>query len=377
MLECTIENVVWHAYHIPLRSDFRTAHGTLTIRSGAVIEIHTTTGITGMGEIAPLPAFGSGTLHTALACLPEIAVRIQGKRLADTLKLLYNEADTLPASAICALESALLDALGKSMQRSVSALLAPTTALPRASVRVNAVIGASTAEEATRYARAAVQAGFGCIKLKMGSGEQTEIERVAAVRAAIGPAIHLRLDANEAWDFAQARTILTGCARFDIQYIEQPLAADDLLGMQRLRQAISIPIAADEALYDLDSARRILAAEAADVLIIKPQLAGGLRVGRQIMQEAAAQHVQCVVTSTIEAGIGLAGALHLAAASPEVTLECGLATLHLLEDDLLSTKLVVYHSSIAVPTGPGLGIQLDRQALTKYSNSNEDASGYI
>lgn len=362
-----IENVVWHPYHIPLRGSFTTAHGVLTIRAGAVVEIQTTAGMTGIGEIAPLPAFGGGTLHAALACLPEIVSHIQGKQLADALELLYTEMHTLPASATCALESALLDAQGKTMQQSVSALLATTTALPRTSVRVNAVISANTALEAARRARAAVQAGFDCIKLKMGSDEQAEIERVAAVRAVIGPAIHLRLDANEAWNFALARTILTGCANFDIQYVEQPLAADDLPGMRRLRQTVSIPIAADEALHDLDSARRMLAAEAADVLIIKPQLAGGLHVGRQIIQEAAARHVQCVVTSTIEAGIGLVGALHLAAAAPEVTLECGLATLHLLEDDLLSTDIAVHDGCIAVPTGPGLGIQLDRQALKQYS----------
>ncbi|MBA2393207.1 MAG: hypothetical protein H0V70_10740, partial [Ktedonobacteraceae bacterium] len=115
-----------------------------------------------------------------------------------------------------------------------------------------------------------------------------------------------------------------------------------------------------------ESARRILAHDAADVLIIKPQLAGGLRVGRQIISEATQHGVQCVITSTLESGVGIAGALHLAAASPEVIMECGLATLHLLADDLLVDGLTLDYGSLAVPTGPGLGVHLDRNALAYY-----------
>ncbi len=193
-------------------------------------------------------------------------------------------------------------------------------------------------------------------------GNQTSNER-PAVCEAIGPTIHLRLDANEAWNLKKACTILTHCARFDIQYIEQPLPASDLEGMSGVPQVVSIPIAADEMLSHLESARTVLAAQAADVLIIKPQLAGGLHVGRQIIQEAAAQGIQSVVTSTIEAGIGRVAALHLAAASTEVILECGFATLHLLKDDLIVEDLPIHNGLLTVPAGPGLGIQLDRTTL--------------
>ena len=196
---------------------------------------------------------------------------------------------------------------------------------------------------------------------------QGEVARVAAVREAIGPDIRLRLDANEAWSLEQAIAILSNCAQFDIQYVEQPIKASDLAGMHTLRQAVPMAIAADEALYDLKSARRILDSQAADILIVKPQLAGGLRVGRQIIQEAAQRGIRSVVTSTLETGIGLVAALHLAAASPEVTLECGLATGHLLVDDLLVDDLPIRNGFLAVPTGSGLGIVLDREALDKYS----------
>jgi L-alanine-DL-glutamate epimerase-like enolase superfamily enzyme len=195
---------------------------------------------------------------------------------------------------------------------------------------------------------------------------QSEIERIAAVRDAIGPAMHLRLDANEAWHLEEAIAILSECVPYDIQYVEQPLKARDLAGMRALRQAVPIPIAVDESLHSLESAQLVLDNAAADILIIKPQLAGGLSAGQRIIQAAFERGIDSVITSAIEAGVGLVAALHLAAASPTVTLECGLATLDLLIDDLLINELPIRDGFLAVPTGPGLGVTLDCDALDKY-----------
>ena len=372
-------------YRIPLRSPFTTAHGTLTTREGAIVEILTPEGITGIGEIAPMPEFGGGNLNDALTALHQspIVNDLLGKGLDEALDILYGAVDILPASTICGLEIALLDALGQVQQCSISELLAQrsqshaaysphgnaSTQLPiapRTYISVNAVIGASDTDAAVNNAQAAIATGFRCLKLKLGMGVKTDIERVHAVREAIGPTIHLRLDTNEAWNFDQAYTILTTCAPLDIQYVEQPLKASDLTGMHNLRQAVPIPIAADEAIGDLASARRVLAAQAADVLILKPQLIGGLHASRQIIQEATEQDVHCVITSAIETGIGIVGILHLIAASPEVTLECGLATLYLLEEDLLIEDLFIHNGLLTVPTGAGLGVHLDREALWRW-----------
>lgn len=365
-----IIDVRWFPYCIPLCNGFSTAHGILTVREGAIVEILTAEGMTGIGEIAPMPEFGGGNLPDALASLPRMRTLLQGKHLIEALTLLYSE-HTLPASAVCGLEIALLDAQAQAKQLSLCELLATNYANyepARSSVRVNTVIGAQSTEAAVTRAREAISAGFDCIKLKVGNDVTTDLERIAAIRETIGATTHLRLDANEAWTFDQALNVLQACASFNLQYVEQPLSAHDLTGMHELRNAVITPIAADEAVYNLESARRILAAQAADILIIKPQLAGGLHVSQQIIHEATEQHVQCVITSTIETGIGLAAVLHLAAALPEITLECGLATLHLLTDDLLIDGLSIHEGSLSVPAGPGLGVRLDREALAKYTS---------
>ena len=365
-----IVDIQWRNYRLPYLSGFSTAHGVMTAREGIIVQVTTRQGITGIGEIAPLPAFGGGSLADAATLLPALIARLHHKSLHEALDLLLTERKeaTKAAPALCGLEIALLDVLGKVEGCGVCTLLSPAGSAPRATVPVNAVVGARATKAAVAIVRDARKSGFGCVKLKVGWGVSVreEVERVAAVRAAIGPAMHLRLDANEAWNLEEAIAVLSQCVPYDIQYVEQPLKAQDLAGMRTLRQAIPIPIAADEALRSLESAQRVLDNEAADILVIKPQLAGGLRVGQQIIQAATERGVRSVITSTIEAGIGLAAALHLAAASPAVTLECGLATLHLLVDDLLIDGLPVHNGFLTVPTGPGLGVALDWEALHSY-----------
>jgi o-succinylbenzoate synthase len=366
-----IVDLQWRNYRLPFLNSFSTAHGIMTAREGIIVQVTTSQGISGIGEIAPLPAFGGGSFADARTLLPALVARLQHKTLHEALDLVLAEGKTgtKAASTLCGLEIALLDVIGKAEGCAVCTLLSPADSAPRAAVPVNAVIGARATEAAIATAQDARRNGFLCVKLKVGWGVSVheEIERVAVVRDAIGSTMHLRLDANEAWNLEEAVAILSQCVPYDIQYVEQPLKAHDLSGMRTLRKAIPIPIAADEALHSLESARLVLDNEAADILVIKPQLAGGLRVGQQIIQAATEQGVRSVITSTLEAGIGLVATLHLAAASPAVTLECGLATLHLLSDDLLIDDLPVRDGFLAVPTGPGLGVMLDWEALDRYS----------
>ena len=364
-----IIDIQWHTYRLPFLHKFHTAHGVLDAREGVIVQVTTNEGVTGVGEIAPLPTFSGGSLADACSLLPELDGHLYHRTLYEALDLLAAErVTTNSASTLCGLEIATLDALGKTMHCSVSTLLSPSEFTPRTGVPVNAVISARATMAAVEAALNAKKNGFQCVKLKVGLGLSIseEVERIAMVRDAIGPTMHLRLDANEAWQLEKAIAILSQCVPYNIQYIEQPLNAQDLVGMHTLRREIPIPIAVDEAVHNLESVFLVLNNEVADILVIKPQLAGGIRIAQQMIQAASERGVGCVITSTLEAGIGLAAELHLAAASPKVALECGLATLPLLADDLLTEELLVREGFLAVPTDPGLGVDLDQQALDKY-----------
>lgn len=366
----TLAELTWLSYGIPLRTAFRTAHGSLTRRTGVLVRVATDKGVNGWGEIAPLPGQSELGLDDIVEMLCPLARDLRGRALVDILCVLqtWSAEGHLPCALVCGLEIAILDALGRASGQSMAALLASChpgdlceAALPRTRVPVNAVIGGATAEQMVAQARAALGAGFSCLKLKLTGAWQEMLACVRTLRAVCGPEVSLRLDVNEGWSFEQASRFLACCATCDIQYVEQPLPACDLATMARLRACSSIPLAADEALTGLESARQVLEAGAADVLILKPQLAGGLQICRQIVWQASQRGIACVLTSNLETGIGVAATLHLAAALPRVTLPCGLATLSLLEDDLLVDGPTIERGYMAVPAGPGLGVTLKRE----------------
>lgn len=387
----TIADIHWYTYRIPFRQSFTTAHGVMTVREGMIVEVITTQGIVGTGEIAPLPEHSGASLADASQSLPVLKKLLMSQSLHEALVILEQHAykERVPSSTHCGLEIALLDTHGKVEGLSLSELLLqegnagdhkstptplsslhptfPSLAQPRSHIPVNAVIGATSLQRAVTAAQQAVHEGFACIKLKVGMCQsiEEEVERVSAIRNAIGANVHLRLDANEAWNLETALTLLSRLEPYTIQYIEQPLPAEKLADMRLLRRSSPIPLAADEAIDGIDSARRVLDQEAADVLIIKPQLAGGLRTSQQIIREAATRGVQSVITNTLETGIGLVAALHLAAASPVITMACGLGTLPLLADDLLVDDLPIQHGTLVVPTQAGLGVQIDRSYRTQ------------
>jgi len=371
-------DLTWIPYCIPFRAAFHTAHGSLSQRAGAIVTVIAGEGISGRGEIAPLPEHSGPDLDVVLSALTLLARDLRGRELADILLMLrtWSEEDRLSSSLVYGLETALFDALARAEEQSVAALLAreyppgegrQEPHLPRTCVPVNAVIGGTTIEQAVRQAMAALSAGFFCLKLKLTGAVQEMIERVKILRAVCGPGVSLRLDANESWSFEQAREFLVQCAVHGIQYIEQPLPACDLDTLARLREFSPIPIAADEALTGLESVRHVLEMRAADVLILKPQRVGGLQICRQVVQEASRRDIACVLTCNLEAGIGVAATLHLAAALPQLTLPCGLATLGLLENSLLLKELAIEQGYMAVPGGPGLGVELNRSALRSYT----------
>jgi L-alanine-DL-glutamate epimerase-like enolase superfamily enzyme len=200
----------------------------------------------------------------------------------------------------------------------------------------------------------------------MGADPVAERRRVAAVRDAAGYGARLRLDANGAWSVDQAIRTLGALADHDIELVEQPVASADIEALRQVRAASVIPVAADEAVESLATARSVIAAGAADLLVLKPMRLGGLRPTLAVAALAAEAGVRSIVTTTIDTGIGTAAALQAAASLPAGTPACGLATAALLESDLLATPLPVERGVMTLPAGPGLGVSLSAAALGRY-----------
>jgi O-succinylbenzoate synthase len=176
-------------------------------------------------------------------------------------------------------------------------------------------------------------AGFGCVKVKV--GYPGDVDVVAAVRDAIGPAVALRVDANGVWDVETAVARLGALARYDVELAEQPVASIDDLA--RVRRAVAVRIAADECVRSVADARRVRAGAAADAVVLKVQPLGGVRAALEVADAAG---LPAVPTSMMDTSIGIGAGLALAAALDDLPFACGLATVALLLGDVTRDPLV-------------------------------------
>ena len=363
-----VAGLTWTVFRLPLRVPFRTAASAFVHRDGILLRLATDVGIVGLGEASPHPALGPQGVREALRALE----RVEGRALGAEVEELPHIGADIPPALACALDVAACDALAQAQGTSVARLL---SADAHEIVPVNATMAAATAAEAAAEAAAAREVGFQCVKLKVGiePTPAAEAERVAAVRRALGPDIKLRLDANGAWSREQAVSTIQALASFDLELVEQPVPAYDVEGLACVRAAVRVPIAADEAVTSVEAARRVLEASAADILVLKPMVVGGLRPARRIMELAAVAGAECIVTTTIDSGVGTAAALHLAATLPSGARACGLATGSLLAGDLIRDPPAAHSGQMLLPDHPGLGVELDEKLLAQFAISEEQA----
>jgi o-succinylbenzoate synthase len=227
----------------------------------------------------------------------------------------------------------------------------------RAFVPVNATIPATGPE---RAASIALASGCTTAKIKVGEPGQSlddDLNRVAAVRAAMGASAAIRVDANGAWDVREAVDAIGMLERAaaGLQYVEQPCASVEDLA--RVRRKVDVPIAADESIRRTEDPLRVRELEAADVAVLKVQPLGGMRECLRIAEQIG---LPVVVSSAVETSIGLAMGVAVAAALPELPFACGLGTASLLAGDVVGEPLVPVDGAL-----PVLRPELDEAAFAE------------
>ena len=187
-----------------------------------------------------------------------------------------------------------------------------------------------------------IVAGSGCgtAKVKVAEPGQTlgeDEERVRAVRDALGPGGRIRVDANGAWSVSEAVAAVRRLERAagGLEYVEQPCVSVEELAV--VRRAVEVPIAADESIRRAADPYRVRDLEAADIAVLKVQPLGGVRACLRIAEDIG---LPVVVSSALETSVGIAAGVALAAALPDLPYACGLATVRLLEDDVVTEPLV-------------------------------------
>jgi L-alanine-DL-glutamate epimerase-like enolase superfamily enzyme len=332
---------------LDLSEPLSTADGTIGERRGFLVGVERSVDagtVRGLGEATPLPGWTEG--HDACEAAlrdPPVAWRNPDSS--------PGEIPSPTPAARHGYRLAVLDAEARANERPLAALLAARGSLgePDASVPVNATVGDGGVEETVSAARSAVDAGFDCLKLKVGVRSlDADLDRVRAVREAVDATI--RLDANGAWDCRTAEEAVDALAAISIEYLEQPLPVEDLDGLADLRGR-GVDIAVDESIGEC-GVGAVLDADAADVAVLKPMALSGPDAAVDAARQLLTAGVDPVVTTTIDGAVARAAAVHVAAAVPGER-ACGLATGGLLASDFGGDPVPVVDGEITVPDGPG------------------------
>lgn len=230
----------------------------------------------------------------------------------------------------------------------------------RDEIPVNATVPAVPAASV-----AGVLARFpGCrtAKVKVAERGQTladDVARVAAVRDALGPEGRVRVDANAAWNLDEAEHAVHALAEFDLEYVEQPCATiDELAELRRRIRYMGIPIAADESVRKADDPLAVARAGAADLVVVKAQPLGGVTRALEIVREAG---LPAIVSSALDTSVGLGMGAALAAALPDLEIDCGLGTAALLAADVTGSPLMPVDGVIAVRR-----VEVDAELLDRH-----------
>jgi L-Ala-D/L-Glu epimerase len=322
------------------------AYGALRERDLLVLTIVGPDGLAGRGEAAPLEPYDGVSLERAATALERYAAvleRVEDGPPGAALDA-CRAADDLP-QALAAVDMALWDLAGKRAGRPVAELLAERPAR-RVSLcaSIAACDRAGTAAEAARLA----SAGFACVKVKVGIGD--DAGRVVAARAALGPHVALRLDANGAWNVDEAVRAIEALAPAGLELIEEPVHG--VAAVQAVRERVATRVAIDETAAEAGA----LTGRVADAVCLKISRCGGISGLLAAAALVRATGSDVYVGSTYDGPLGIAAALHAAAAwaGSAQLLPCGLATLSLFAED--DGRFAPLDGSIDVPDEPGLGL---------------------
>jgi L-alanine-DL-glutamate epimerase-like enolase superfamily enzyme len=353
------------AIEVPIRRELMitSSLGAHAVSRPVLVRLETESGVVGAGEATVTPRWSGETAWGAKAVIDHyLAPAVLGLPVDDIAGALeaMDAAAVLNPFAKSAVETAMLDAWGKLEGKPLYALLGGPVRNRALPIRFS--LAAARPETAAENARQRVAWGHRTVKVKVGLNPKADVERVAAVRDAIGPDVALTVDANGGWSVEDAVWALDAMRPYSRLLAEQPVRREDLDGMAEVRRRVDVPIMADESVFTPWDAEQAFKKEACDILSIYPGKNGGVTVSMRIAELAAARGIPCAVGSNLELDPGTAAMCHLAVAARNVDAER-------YHGDILGTlyqELSVVKDPVRLeagyahcPTGPGLGVEVD------------------
>lgn len=350
---------------VPLKKPFKTALRTVTAIDNVVVKVTADTGQAGYGEAAQTAVITGDTAGSIRWAVEEvIAPNLIGLEIENLEEIMLRLDGCLVknSSAKAAVDMAIYDLYGQLVQMPLYKLWGGY----RNSLTTDITISVNDPEQMTRDSQEAVRLGYEVLKIKVGKEPARDIQRLQAIRAAVGYDVRLRIDANQGWKPKEAVAILNRMADdgLQIELVEQPVAAHDLEGLKYVTDHVLIPVMADESVFSPLDAVKLLQIRAADLINIKLMKAGGVHNALKICSLAEIYGVECMIGCMLETKISVTAAVHLAAAKSIIT-RVDLDGPVLCSADPVSGGAVFEAARIRPGDSPGLGFSgLDRVIFT-------------
>ena len=341
---------------IPLKKPFKTALRTVHSAEDIIVKVIADSGEVGFGNAPPTAVITGDSQDSIIAAIRDtLAPKLVGMEI-DNLEGIMTALDTgmlHNCSAKAALDIAVYDLFGKRYGLPLYKLFGGYCR----SMETDLTISLNDPDEMVRDSLEAVTEGYTALKLKVGNDPALDIQRVQAIRDAVGPAVKIRLDANQGWNAKEAvRTIRRFEADgLDIELIEQPVKAHDFDGLKYVTDHVETDIMADESAFGPYEVFRLLSMRACDLVNIKLMKAGGLHNAVKIAHFAETMGVQCMMGCMLESKVGITAAASLAAGKRIVT-RADLDAAVLLAEDPVVGGVSFDKNQLILSEAPGLGI---------------------
>jgi muconate cycloisomerase len=360
-----ITRVTTHPVRIPLKPERRmiSSLGRHEVSQYVLVRLETDAGIDGVGEATVMPRWSGETVWSARAIIDHVfAPLLVGADPADIAAIdgVLDRAAQDNWFAKSAIEMACWDIVGKEAGKPVYELL--DGPVRPAAITCRFSMGAYPPERVRTTVTRLIERGFTTIKVKVGTKIAEDVERVAIVREIIGPEREIVIDANCGYSPADAIEAARQMAPFQVGLFEQPTPRHDYEGLAEVRRHVSMPVMADDMVFDLGQALECLRHEACDVISIYPGKCGGIRKCREIAELAAGHGVACSIGSNLELDVATAAMCHLVVGTANMQVERFPGDIlgpEYHEFAIVTEPVRIEGPVVETPTGPGLGVEVD------------------
>ncbi len=360
----TIKNVSIYKLSIPLKKPFIISLGPITHAENIIVKITTSAGLLGFGECSPFMTINGENQDTAFIVGQLLAKKLKGKNIneAQTNLDAMNEVIYGNSSIKSAFDIASLDA---SAQEAGMPLYKYLGGKKNKKIITDYTVSLANPEQMAADALLIKENGFKIIKVKLGTTFIEDVERIKAIRTAIGKKIDLRIDANQGWNAQTAISILNALHKYNIQYCEEPIARWDHVNLKKVKNKSRIPVMADESCCDHHDAARLISEKSCHMFNLKLGKSSGITNALKIIRlaEKAGMHMQ--VGGFMESKIGMTANAHLALTSKNIRYYDFDTPLMFAEDPVTCGIEYKENGLVEVPETPGLGASISEERLKK------------